>query len=316
MPTPTPEPEKPYIADTVTRAKITDTEMLVTMDDDSNLIYYDANENAILSLDADSGSVDTLLDVGSATFDVATEAQGDTPAGAATYIDLTVKQVFWDGVGSRLLVYGTFASVQGSQDDGWELPEAVDKSYSGIFALTDGALEFFGEVPEEYNYCPFYGIVCPLDNGDFVVRYNDYYYGNRHFIYNFDSNARITNISSSYYSAVIQTGRDIYRVEYTNIDKYDYGTTNWTKIGMLPMVNALDYQNGAFYTWTKSEIRATLPTNAGYQVKLDPSADVDVVDLRPLPTSPNNLFVTADEQYLFYDSSAGAIRMISANPDY
>ena len=321
MPTPTPEPEKPYLADTVTRANITDTEMMVTMDDDSNLIYYDAGQDAILSLDPDSGDVETLLDVGSATFDSTIPAQGETQETTVTYTGLTVKQVFWDGVGGRLLVYGTFASVQGSQDDGWELPAAVDKSYSAIFTLTDGKLAFFGKVPKPYSNSgySFYGVICPLDNGDFVVRYNTDN-NNWYFIYNFESNTAITNIgynSGAYFPSVIQAGRDIYHVDYiSDIEKYDYGSNTWTEIGSLPTINALAYQNNVFYTWTSKEIRATRPTDAAKQTKLNPSTDVDVVDLRPLPTRPNNLFVTADEQYLFYDSSAKSIRMIYANPDY
>lgn len=317
-PTSTPEPEKPYIADTVTQAKITDTEMMVTMDDDSNLIYYDIDEDAILSLDPDSGDVETLLDVGSATYDVATEAQGDTPAGTVTYTDLTVNQVFWDNVGSRLLVWGTFNAIQNNADDGWEVPDAKDKTCSGIFELSSAELNYWQAEPEAY-YDRSWGYnqsftkyLCALDNGDFVLEYDR----SIRVIYNFENATHVTEINRNYSCyGVIQIGRNIYQLNGNSIQKYDYGTTKWSTIGELPTYQAVDYQNGVYYTWTRNEIRATRPTDAAKQTKLDPSADVDVLDLRPLPTSPDNLFVTTDEQYLFYDSSAGAIRMISPNPD-
>lgn len=312
MPTPSPEPEKPYIADTVTQANITDTEMMVTMDDDSNLIYYDADEDAILSLDPDSGGVEILFDVGSATYDVATEAQGETPAGTVTYMDLMVNQVFWDDINKQLLVTGEFQAIQ-STDDGWELSNNSNKKYRAAFYLRNQELMYAGEIGHDGYRIPT--IMRILNDGSVATNSG---------IYNFTPWENITSWNTpvmSQMKIVIQNNRDIYGVyknynDYFIVYEYDYGTAQWAQIDALPKSDAVDYRNSVFYTWTSNEIRATRPTDMLFQTKLDPSADVDVLDLRPLPTSPDNIFVTADEQYLFYDSSAGAIRMISANPDY
>lgn len=75
------------------------------------------------------------------------------------------------------------------------------------------------------------------------------------------------------------------------------------------------FSNSVIYAWSSENIRAIRPTDGATQDKLNPSEDVKIKDLRPLPSKPSNLRVTSDEQYLFYDSSASAIRVIRANPD-
>lgn len=137
--TPKSEVEKPYLVDSLVSAKITDVDLLMTMDSDSNLIYYDADQNKVLKLDSEAKGTKMLLDAESATYTYDTE----------TYTDLAVRQVFWDNVGSRLLVDGEFETVKkGGSDDGWEDVDGSVKTYRAIFTLKDGALTFFAEIPK------------------------------------------------------------------------------------------------------------------------------------------------------------------------
>lgn len=321
-PEPTPEPVKPYLADTVVNAAISDTSMLMTMNSDSNLIYVDAAEKEILSLNPTTEEIETLLDIAGATYTVTTPAEEEKPESSITYKTLEVKQVFWDNVASRLLVDGNFQSVQtAGEEDGWVDESKPDKTYRAIFVLDDGALTFMGKLPEKFstythNY-RYNSILCALDNGSYVLNYysSNYYGSYYNAIYDFTSNKVITDLGHDYSPAVIQSGRDIYRIYSRDISKYDYGTSAWSKTGTLPTQDALHYQNSSFYTWHSTEIRATKPTGQK-KTLLNPSTDITVVDLLPLPGNPDNLFVTTDEHYLFYDKSANAIRMISPNPKY
>lgn len=361
MPTATPEPAKPYVAETLVKnVEISDTDLMMTMDDDSNLIFYNAKSDKIVSLDPDTGKTTTLLDVSRATVEVpvepqaaslsALEEEGDPPAAeaaeppadeeedltqgseseseppedeteedltqepepevpsAVTYQDLTVKQVFWDDVAGRLLVWGKFASVQNDTDAGWTLPNQSGKGLEGIFTLENGNLNYFVDKPSGLQ-----SIECALSDGTFIGGGTNYDYD----IYDFVEGTSITTLGYSY-DAVFQSGSDIYAIDYTIYDgllyKYDYGTRSMNTISKNIPQTISRYANGKVYCWTYNQIKVVRPSDGAEQTKLNPSKDVDIQDLRPLPSGPNNLRVTADEQYLFYDRDSNAIRVIRPNP--
>lgn len=311
-------PEKPYLADSLVRAKITDTKLLMTMDSNSNLIYYDADQKTILKLNPGTQRTETLLDAANVSYTVTTPAKDATSETTTIYTDLTVRQVFWDSVGSRLLIDGEFKSIKkDDSEEGWEPPQGGETTYRAIFILKGRELNLLGEYDQ--NYC----IRCALDNGTFVVSYSLAY------IYDISKGETVIDISRKdgygrypYFYSVIQSGRDIYGVcpeycyEYDRlVMKYDYGTGHWVKVCEIPRyANAIHYQNGAFYTWLSTEIRATRP-NGQNKVLLNPSTDIEVLDLLKLPSTPSNLFVTQDECFVFYDDVGKVIRMIYPNPD-
>ncbi len=356
-PTPTPEPAKPYVAETLVKnVEISDTDLMMTMDDDSNLIFYNAKSDKIVSLDPGTGKTTTLLDVSRATVEVPIEPQAaslsaleaaEPPAdemeedltqgleseseppedeteedvtrepepeapSTVTYQDLTVYQVFWDDVAGRLLVRGKFASVQNDVDAGWTLPNQSKTGFEGIFALENGSLSYFVDIP---YYLTMTSIECALSDGTFIggsFGSSHYYYS----IYDFVEGTDIATITAlgRDYDAMFQSGSDIYAIDYGSLYKYDYGTGNMKTISSNIPTTISRYANGKIYCWESDRIKVVRPSDGAEQAKLDPSKDVDIQDLRPLPANPNNLRVTADEQYLFYDSASNAIRVIRPNP--
>lgn len=169
-------------------------------------------------------------------------------------------------------------------------------------------------------------ILCALDNGAFIVSSAFYGYDNTYYrIFDLKENSEIADISygSENYGfenldAITQIGRDIYARCYREIQRYDYSSGQWKTVCEIPMLSTSDYggiqyQNGAFYTWLSEEIRATRPNGQKKSI-LNPSTDIEVLDLLKLPGKPDNLFVTEDEHFLFYDDAGKAIRMIYTNP--
>ena len=322
------EPEKevkPFVAETLAKANISDTTMLITMDDDDDLIYYDSSENAILSLNPNSGEVETLLDVTTATC---------TGSDGLTYEGLTVNQVFWDDVASRLLVDGTFQSTK--TEDGWETGTG-NQPYSAIFTLKDGTLEKTFEKPNSFSYGVGYvsynKLSLAMDDGKYMCSCKVHGMGNSIFnvegIVDFSEDpARVIQQFTSVLNGKNEglgvfghykmgvTNYNIYCIEHRGLFNYDYGTEKWVKVNDNYIdANAFDFQNSYFYTWGNRIVQIIRPSDGACQTKLNAAEDVEVLDMRALPATPDNLFVTTDEQYLFYDSAAKAIRVIRVNPE-
>lgn len=318
-PTPTPKPEetmppepekevKPFVAETLTKADISDTTRFITMDDDSNLIYYDESKETVLSLDPDTGDTEILLDVATAT-----GIDGD----GTIYEDFQIYQVFWDNVASQLLVSGTFQSVK--MDENWETGDEKGSDYA-VFVLEDDILNqrFFYSKSRVGTACT---LELALTDGTYVGYDYDHYCdivapdGNRTTMGDWcDGVTKLALKDGIIYRYLgKQHG---YGASWKTLYRYDYGTDGWEEVDdNVPYTDAVDYQNTYFYTWETLKLQMIRPSDGARQTKLNPAEDVEILDLRPLPTSPDNLFVTTDEQYLFYDSSAKAIRVIRANPE-
>lgn len=317
-PTTPPMPEKPYLADSLVDAKITDTKLLMTMNSDSDLIYYDANDKTIYKLDSDTKEIETLLNAAGATYIVILPAKGEIPETTVTYTNLEVRQVFWDRVGSRLLVEGTFNTIKNDgTNDGWETPKGNLSVYQAVFTLDAGKLTYLGDPPKtirdgDYSY---HAILAALSNGTFILSYGPYYHRMACVIYDFEKKvvgSWIGGNGEEEVSAIAQSGNDIYHVRQSQLLKYDYGTGDWNKVCTVPLTHAIRYNNGVFYTCISTEIRATKP-NGQQKTFLNPSTDIEILDLLKLPSSLNNLFVTADEHFLFYDDVGKVIRIIYPN---
>lgn len=348
VPSAKPETAKPFVAETaVKNVTISDAHRMMTMDDNSNLIFYNAKAGKIVSLDPSTDKTTTLLDVSRATIEASLENEtwddfsgsdfdtfpedetGEAPGMEApstvTYEDLTVKQVFWDDVAHRLLVVGRFASVKTGNNDGWTLPGEVE-SLAGVFVLRNGALTYLADWPSGfynkygYSWYDLEYIQCALNDGSFIVSVNGGY--NYSFIFDMEQGEvigdEVASVGGSYFNHVFQNGSHIYSLcvnGYNNpLSRYNYGTGQTDEVTEIKG-SALRYANNIIYSWSYDQIEAVRPADGATQAKLDPTKDVEIKDLRPLPSSPNNLFVTADEQYLFYDNSSNAIRVIRPNPN-
>lgn len=312
--TPEPESTKPYAVDTLVRVNVKDPELLMTTDSENHVIYYDSGANEVKSLDLASGEITSLLEVNEVTY-----------TSDEIYGDLEISQLFWDSVDGQLLISGTFTSTNNRSDNGWTLQNPANKSFRGIFAINEGRLTLFSEhpmwefsIPNDRKYY-FDCIKAVLSNGDFIVQYSDksIYDYKYCYIYQFDTGHRGSLLTwRRDYPLIVQYQNAIYGIQepygysISILQTYDLTSEEWKQISTLPELNATWYQNGLFYTWSTDTIYATRPADGAYQVKLKPAEDVEVLDLRVLPQMPAKFMVTTDEQYIFYDNDAKAIRVI------
>lgn len=317
VPTQTPTTQKPYIVEQLARAAVDEQGHHITMDEDDNIIFYDSKKEQILSLNPNTKDTQTLLDTKTATCEV----------NGTTYTDLDVEQVFWDNVAHRLLVVGELEAVaSNSGEDGWET-SGGDGSCAGIFTLTDGKLAYTYRKPS-VPY-PFDRLGCALTNGSFVI-------ANSHdwLICDLETGKAGENLGYSNWQCcgVAQNGKDIYswgrdneESYYTSnyIKKYDYSDNTWSNFGEIHDGDGYmaGWQNGLLYLWGEDGVKAIRPSDAAQQKKFDPAEDVEVLDMNTLPRSEtldcqeDRLFVTSDEQFVFYDPNASAFRVIHKNPN-
>lgn len=315
-PTVSPEPTeppaavgKPYVVDTLASVDIVGASNLMALDSENGLIYFDQAKAAILSLNLEDGNSKVLLNTA--------EATGTN--NSTTYTDFEPHQLFWDKNTKQLLVYGTFNSIRGNTDDGWTFPTTGEPTWSGIFTVEGERLKLFAEEPHwttgggiSTQY--FDRIEATLSNGDYIVRYRhggDWQY----YLYSFQTATLSTNLATplNYVIAIGQSGKDIYRVSAvggTTIYKYNYAGGEWTKIGGVPHTESIAFQNDICYAWSDGAIIAIRPSDGATQQKVNLEEDAETVDMRALPSAPGAFLVTADEEYLFYDDAAKAIRMI------
>lgn len=310
------EPEKPYVAEQLVKATVEEPARHIAIDDHDNIVFYDSKKEQICSLNPNTKDLTVLLDTETATCD----------ANGATYTELDVEQIFWDDVAQRLLVVGELESLVSAAGGSWELPGG-NGSLEGIFALADGKLTYTCQTPS-MSY-PFNRVGCALTSGNFVI-------ANSHdwLICDLETGEKGENLG--YFGrrccGVAQNGKDIYswgrdseRDYYANhyLKKYNYSDNTWSNVGEIHYGDGYmaGWKSGLFYLWGKDGVKAIRPSDAAQQKKLDPTEDVEVLDMSPLPRSAtmdceeDRLFVTSDEQFVFYDENASAIRVIRKNPN-
>lgn len=328
------EPEKPYVAETLARANVSTmyngTRFLhITMDDNDHVIYYDSGKEQIISLDPNTKKTSALLHAKTA------QCEKD----GVTYTDPSVDQVFWDSVAQRLLVLGTLEAIATqTDDDGWEASnDNAPETLSGIFTVSDGELEYTYQLPPSRNYDPTY-LICALQNGNFVCGeieddgLNHEYFDNV-YISDLEGHSQLTLISGySYDGVIVQAGQNLYRTwkkdseDSVHWEKYDFNSGEWdhpySGYGSPSTWGYMAaYRNGLLYLWDDVGIRAIRPKDFAKQNKLDPTEDVEVMDMTSVPATYtfnawyDRLLVTSDEQFVFYDKSAKAFRVIRENPD-
>lgn len=335
------EPQKPYVAETLARANVSTmyngTRFLhITMDDNDHVIYYDIGKEQIISLDPSTKKTSALLNAKTARCN----------KGGVTYTDLAVDQVFWDNVAGRLLVLGKLQTISTQvDDDGWEISGGnAPETCSGIFTLRDGALDYTYQLPPQQHYeRGVVYLICALQNGNFVCGeieddcLNHEYFDNV-YISDLESNSQLNQVGyTSYDGMIAQSGNGLYQTSKGGYDssvslrKYNYGSDSWEKLGEMGCGSSssynsawgymVAYRNGLFYVWDVDGVRAVRPSDAAQQQRLDPTEDVEVLDMTPVPAAYtfnawyDRLFVTSDEQFIFYDTNANAFRVIRKNPD-
>lgn len=309
------ETPKPYITTTLTRIALDDPAAQLTMDNNRQIIYYDASKNSILSLNPLTNQTSVMLNTATVTYD----------DGLNSYEGITVKQVFWDNAANRLIISGAF----GSPADGWT---TGDDACEGLFILENGSLTKLCDWPywwESHSNHPFECIGAALGNGNylgiFIDRYNpiynrlsgifDPYAVEESEIQRIDGQIR----TATYYFSV---GNNLYRAGASNgrnvpatLCRWDFTTNAWVGVGD-PAVGISCYDSEYLYSWAENgAITAIRPGDGAYQPRLTVTKDVEARDALPIPKQPNCLFVLGNDRYVFYDGASNAIRMIVPNPD-
>lgn len=309
------ETPKPYITTTLARIVLDDPTAQLTMDNNKQIIYYDASKNSILSLNPLTNQASVMLDAATVTYD----------DGLNSYEGITVKQVFWDNVANRLIISGTF----GSPADGWTVG---DGTCEGLFILENGSLTklcdwpYLTDISVEH---PFNRLGAALGNGNFLAIDTDHFNPKYNRLSGlFDpytaeggKQKRVdTQVgANTYYFSV---GSTLYRAGTTNrvgvpaaLCRWDFTTNTWVGVGD-PAIGISCYDGEYLYSWAKSgAITAIRPSDGAYQSQLTVTEDVEARDALPIPKQPDCLFALGNDRYVFYDGESNAIRMIVPNPD-
>lgn len=308
------ETPKPYITTTLTRIALDDPAAQLTMDNNRQIIYYDASKNSILSLNPLTNQTSVMLNAATVTYD----------DGLNSYEGITVKQVFWDSVANRLIISGTF----GSPADGWT---TGDDACEGLFILENGSLTKLCDWPyltDKRVDHPFYRLGAALGNGNFLAINTDYFNPKYNrlsglFAYAAEGGKQkridIQVDANTYYFSV---GSNLYRAGKASrvgapaaLCRWNFTTNAWVGIGD-PAIGMSCYDGEYLYSWVENgAITAIRPSDGAYQPQLTVNEDVEVRDALPIPKQPDCLFALGNDRYVFYDGASNAIRMIVPNPD-
>ena len=284
-PTPTPEHESPYVVDTLAdKVNIDDTFMHMTLDS-NNLYYYDADENAVYSLNVESGSKSEVVDVSQIQL-----AQDDSDE-TEYYKNFEVEQLYFDETTDKLLLTGKFNSITDSYG-------LSDKSadYEAILDVNNNCIECDeDEVGKSVIVSEWKEIGFEIKSGSSMYRFIRYMSVN-------------TESPSTWY--------------HNRLLKYDFNNDEWEILRKNEMEGRyIGRKNEKFYIWDTqygSIITCDLDTkltDTGVNIK-----NVEVLDFKSLPqpeylnqdgkSGATQFFITNNDSFVFYDEDNNAIRII------
>lgn len=316
---PTP-PTHPYTASTLTRAELrySYSELLMTLDKDENLVYYDKKDRTVYRIGTDmtkENRREILLNAENAVCTVSIDGSN------VTYKNLDVTQVFYDSVQDRLILQGEFSAIDTSANDGWGNPDAPDK-YSGAFVFKNGQLELL--MP--YKNAQFKAVfLCAMTDGKYLISDQTSFVNHGGEVRIWDPYAnQFTTLSRSDnapkpYRYAVQDGQDIYAVSvgdesfFTHIHKYNFATKRWDDLSTAHC-RYIASRDGLFYGWDYDGSAIAIRPTGEVKTLYNISQDVLVTDLMALPDSPKNLLVTSSGMFIFYDDDARAIRVVYPTP--
>lgn len=301
------EVKKPYAADTLARTSVDgqNAYLMMTLDENDDLIYYDMKANTIIHVDLDTKTAQTLLDAESASCTI------QWTDGTVNYQNLEeIYQIFWDSVRDSLMIYGTINPAL-VDSDGWT-SGTQHSSCTGLFQWKDGRLQYVSDIlksPEDL-------ILTVLGNGHYIASREHDTYGP--FIYDPDTDEILNEISEYYCFWAAQLGNTIYFVSTGSaISKYNFETNASEDIADVSNVRGICTQNNLIYSWftglfNKSNVFGIVATRTTGEQRIlcDFSKDLEVLDMTPMPEKVRALYGTKDGRFIFYDESAKAIRVI------
>ncbi|NDO19200.1 hypothetical protein FMM68_05970 [Lachnospiraceae bacterium MD329] len=241
---PTPEPteapkEKPYVMNTVTKAKISDTFTMMTTDGE-NIYYYDESNKNIYSLNMSSEEVKSLLDV--SEFEIEAENKKNVDV-TEYYKDFRIKRLYYDEKTDGLIMEGIFYKIT----DYYGLSDKYAE-YNAIVNISDNCkICNEDEVGEPITFVGFYNSGFEIKNGNNLY---SFYTGNDSASlskYNFNSSEweRIQNMMNYYYTHIGYCNDNFYALSFHTGDiiKCELNTKlTRLDINVLDNVEVIDFQ--------------------------------------------------------------------------
>ena len=164
-------------------------------------------------------------------------------------------------------------------------------------------------------------IIGNFDDGRLITLYY-YGYGGYYGYYIIDCNdfskTRIACRTTNSGTIVVNEGKNLYCIHSNGStayqSKYSFAKGEWEYINNA---NADYYgeKDGYFYYWdldTGKIAKSDLEGNISYIKGIDTINDIEVKDFNNMPNYKNGgkLYITDDKSFVFYDSAAGAFRII------
>ncbi len=311
------EPAKPYSADILVRAAmIPDSESMMVLDNNDNLIYYDELKGEIIRIAINKNKVtktETLLNVKNLTCNTVVDGIN------VTYKDMEVYQVFWDDIKNRLMITGAFNAVDNSSEDGWE-NSSLQTSYEGIFALESGSFRFLGKFPQFTSYYSN-GYICKyilgaMSNGNYIMGPDVSVHEDGAFVM-WDAESGDSIPISTYIGKIFEyKGEVVYLVNDYHLALYNYASNDFEDVAQIGSLNGAYLQNDVCYIWRYDTVLG-MKTTGQTKTLLELDKDVNVLDMTnlPHPGGDFDFVVTTDGSFIFYDQAAKSIRTIYRSAD-
>lgn len=290
---PEPEPEpKPYKIDTLTKV---DGGFVDYVTDGNETVYY-TNGKQIMKVDVYSKEEEKILD----TKDLMVDTD------EYTLDDFEISSICYDEYRDRLLVQGKYKEINSAKE--------MNNSY--LYEVKDGDVEVItddfpiknlpsGDYPSAENWDKYYiniSLLGVLSNGDYVVTNGILDCNTFEFKTRFNGGSEKLDFAK-------EVDDNIYYISrYDGFKKYDY--VDISEIGIYGhgmsskhVVN-IGHNDITFYNFKGKQIN-----------EINIKEDCAVVDKTPLNNNDlyNDLLITDNDDIIFYDRSAKAIRMISEN---
>lgn len=284
-PTPTPEPEieiKPYKVDTVVKANVKNS-YHYTSDNKNNIYYVDGNK--IYKADVNSKESEEILDVADLTID----------NDEMTLDDFSIESICYDSNNNSLIISGKYETVNAIK--------SVNNSY--LYSVTGNDIEVITDNAKNVEK-----IIGITDGGDYV-NYTGYIINST----TFDPTISITESSGCDY--VHENNKGIYCTRQVSAKGRVFTGYNYTEVSSLwefpHGVNGVVITDDKVIAAEDNEL-ITYNYN-GKQLNAVNIKDIEITDKKAMNFSniSYKLYVTSNENIIFYDTTAKAFRMISEN---
>lgn len=297
------EPEmperKPYIVDTIAKAKIS-ADSQYTWDNNDYIYYY--SDSKIYRISISNKSTDEIFDAGSLSVD----------NDEMSLYDFAIKGIYFDINKDRLLITGKYETVNTSNE--------IKNLY--LCEIIDGRCEVLTNNIGQCSFTNVGAISKVLNNGDIVASLGTSSYMYSYIIDGYtleaknmlcgaeaydihESGSTIQYVFSSLHiqeKRIIEANYDLASDTDTEIGKYPYSIT-LSDNGRVSLIRGNDGINISIYNYK------------GKKIKEMTSSDIEINDGNALNIYEllDKKFLTSDLNIIFYDESARSFRILKSN---